>query len=635
MPNKKSKKNRPAPEVSDEDSDPHTNRRRARKGKKNAQLAQEPIATSQKLATAPISANKGVSMFEGAHHFRTESLNITMVNPPPLSEGFDGQDFGWKLLVTKISPNALHNSSARYDPPKCDEGTRVGLLKELMTRITNRRNPRRLLCMTGPAGSGKSALQQTIAERCEELDILGSAYFFATADTTRNTVSAIVPTIAYQLGSHNPVLKQAIDAVVAKDTVIFDKSLRVQMDTLIVRPLRHLQESESLDIATLPYVILIDGLDECKGEERQTELLTVIRDCLLADNLPFYVLIASRPEWAIRSALEQGGHLRSVAIHIDLSDYYAGADMRHYLRTRFEVLTSRTGNPTWFTEDDIQTLVNAGSGQFVYVSTVYAWISERRGSPAQRLRIVLSWASQPGETARPFDALDRLYINILLNAKIAYESVDMHSGRDFLLIFNIHHTNTSEGLLKDVYSNHQLSRSAVTQCLDLESDSLEILISDLHSLVSIRTPDAFSPNSYLHIHHKSFSDFLNSETRAKDFFVSRSRIYEHLIKCSLHRILRSSDSYIVSDTIFYLAPLWTSATVPLNLDDEIIDFTQRGGWQKMDSSAGFFSSNSESHKLLKVLEGIQERKPEVFQEMKMYFEKWECEFDKTLAAYER
>jgi hypothetical protein len=132
---------------------------------------------------------------------------------------------GWKSLVNHISPNALHNSSALYDAPRCDEDTRVELTSELMERINleDHNNPQRLLCMTDPADSGKSALQQTIAERCASGSILGSAYFFANTDPTRNNISTVVPTIAFQLGSHDPALKQAISAVVAQDTVIFNR----------------------------------------------------------------------------------------------------------------------------------------------------------------------------------------------------------------------------------------------------------------------------------------------------------------------------------------------------------------------------------------------------------------------------
>ncbi|RXW12627.1 hypothetical protein EST38_g13227, partial [Candolleomyces aberdarensis] len=234
-----------------------------------------------------------------------------------------------------------------------------------MDHIGDREGPQHLLCMTGAAGSGKSALQQTIAEGCAKSDILGSAYFFSREDPTRNTISTVVPTIAYQLGLHNPDLKQAIGTVVDQDPVIFKKSLQTQMDSLLAHPMKQLRE---WDLANFPHVILIDGLDECKGEDRQQELLTAIRKSLLSEDLPFRVLISSRPEWAIRTALEPGGHLHAVAYHIQLSDKYdASSDMRQYLWRRFEQLSLRTGNPHWFTESDIETLAEAGSGQFAYV----------------------------------------------------------------------------------------------------------------------------------------------------------------------------------------------------------------------------------------------------------------------------
>jgi hypothetical protein len=408
-----------------------------------------------------------------------------------------------------------------------------------MDRIEDRENPRRLLCMTGAAGSGKSALQQTIAECCEESGILGSAYFFANADPTRNTISTIVPTIAFQLGSHNPALRHAISSVVERDPVIFDKSLQAQMDSLLVRPMRYLREAAALDLVTLPHAILIDGLDECRGEDRQEELLIAIRKCLLADDLPFCIFIASRPEWAIRTALAPGGHLHAVAYHIQLSEHHdASGDMSRFLRRRFELLSVRTGNPRWFTEENIEALVKAGSGQFIYVATVYRWISERRASPAERLEIVLSWTPHEGQQARPFEALDRLYTNILLNAKNAYESVDTHSRWDFLLLLKIHHINVVAGFTNYDGMNNRMRKRDLTHLLGLGDESLEILIWDLHSLVSI-VEDA---RIYLRILHKSFSDFLNAKSRAKELFVSPSRVFTHLVKCCLLHITRSPDS---------------------------------------------------------------------------------------------
>jgi hypothetical protein len=79
------------------------------------------------------------------------------------------------------------------------------------------------------------------------------------------------------------------------------------MDTLVVHPFKRLQESGQSTFEAISYAILIDGLDECAGENRQVELLAAIKHCLLESDLSFRVCIASRPVWAVRSALQSGG----------------------------------------------------------------------------------------------------------------------------------------------------------------------------------------------------------------------------------------------------------------------------------------------------------------------------------------
>ncbi|RXW12676.1 hypothetical protein EST38_g13178 [Candolleomyces aberdarensis] len=465
-----------------------------------------------------------------------EASHVTVHTGGPSGNDVDNSIDGWKRLLEHAAPNALHDSSARYDAPKCDEDTRVEVIRELTEFIEDRDNPQRLLCMTGAAGSGKSALQQTIAEHCGSSGILLSAYFFSAADPTRNTVATIVPTIAFQVGSSHPTLKQSIGTAVAENPFIFQKSLKTQMDTLILRPLRHLRVCDQLlgNSTIFPYAILIDGLDECQGEARQAELLTAIRLCLLATDLPFRIFLASRPEMAIRTALEPGGHLHAVTNHLPLSDkYYAAKDMCRYLRKRFAALSPRVGNPQWFAENDINTLVEAGSGQFVYVATVFNYISEPRGSPADRLRIVLTWTSHKRQVARPFEALDRLYTNILLAAKEAYESIDTHREHNFLLHLRIYQLNSSYADdAINYYRPHILN-----SLLDLESNAAEILISDLRSLATL------GDDYRLRWYHKSFLDFLGDPSRANDLFIPRARVSAHLAQSHMQYIIECPSEF--------------------------------------------------------------------------------------------
>ncbi|RXW16678.1 hypothetical protein EST38_g9174 [Candolleomyces aberdarensis] len=440
---------------------------------------------------------------------------------------------GWKLLLESTSPNALHDSAARYDPPKCDEDTRVEVTGEIMDWIKDRGGPQRLLCMTGAAGSGKSALQQTTAEICHRSGILACTYFFSAPDPTRNTVEQVIPTIAYQLGRTNDNLRRWIKAAVESDPLIFSKSLRTQMSTLIVAPSQQCQ-GMGMNLTALPYAILIDGLDECTGEDRQAELLAAVKECLLIAGLPFRIFIASRPEWAIRTSLEPGGHLCKVAYHIQLSDQYdASADMHRYLQRRFEDIGLRIGDSQWFSQNNIGTLVEAASGQFIYVATVYKYVSERRASPAERLKVLLTWTPHAGQIACPFETLDVLYTNILLAAKNAYEAVDTHHGRDFLLLFRAQHINIS-GIRAHGRMLEQSATFLSSRWLGLEARAEESLVSDLHSLVALERNGVYLS---LRLYHKSFSDFLEGESRSKDLFVPEARVYAHIAKCFMQHII--------------------------------------------------------------------------------------------------
>jgi hypothetical protein len=227
-----------------------------------------------------------------------------------------------------------------------------------------------------------------------------------------------------------------------------------------------------------------------------------------------------------------------MAYHIQLSDKYdATTDMRRYLQRRFWDIGLRINDPNWFSEDDIETLVQAGSGQFIYVATVYQYISKPRTSPAARLKIILTWTPREGQATRPFEVLDRLYTNILSDAKNAYEAVDSHHGRDFLLLFRMYHMEVP-GFALGVTEAYPASIAAdvLSALLSLEPQGEETLISDLRCLV------AFKPGGWqklhLHLYHKSFSDFLEEPSRAKVLFVPESRVYTHLAKCLMQYIIK-------------------------------------------------------------------------------------------------
>ncbi|KAJ2929569.1 hypothetical protein H1R20_g7536, partial [Candolleomyces eurysporus] len=483
----------------------------------------------------------------------------------------DGREEGWKMLLDNIASNALHDSSARFDAPKCDEGTRVEVTKELFDWIQDR--------------AGKSALQQTIAGKCAESNTLGSAFFFSAADPTRNNLSYIVPTIAYQLGLRNTSLRDAIGKAVKDDPPVFKKTLRIQMETLIVAPFQRVRASGGLDSSTFPHAILIDGLDECSGEDNQDELLSTIKHCLLDNDLPFRIFIASRPEWAIRTALDSDpeGYLYQLAYHIKLSDMYdATGDIRRYLWTRLRGIGSRSRDRRaqshlWPTKEDIGKLVAAASGQFVYAATVVKYVSERRGSPVDRLRAIIDWTPKGGQQTRPLELLDNLYRNILSTAKELYEAVDTNQGRDFLLLVRAHQLNSHVRI--------QYSARGFDEIISLEEGGHQVLFSDLHSLIFVRqSPNWTEVWEEMRFYHLSFSEFLDSEFRAQHLFVSEMRVRQYMVGSCLQKLLQY-EAFLDERSFYWIIKAlgFYSGNQIAYVDDlRLVDFTRNNGWGRID-----------------------------------------------------
>ncbi|KAJ2927362.1 hypothetical protein H1R20_g9734, partial [Candolleomyces eurysporus] len=478
----------------------------------------------------------------------------------------DNRIDGWKMLLDNVASNALHNSRARFDAPKCDEDTRVEVTKELVDWIQDREAPQRLLCMTGAAGAGKSALQQTIAGKCSTSNSLGSAFFFSAGDPTRNNLTSIVPTIAYQLGLRNHALRDAVAEVIEEDPLIFERQLQVQMDTLVVAPFKRVCANGELD---------------------RTELLSTIKHCLLDDpDLPFRIFIASRPEWAIRSALrsEPEGYLYQLAYHIKLSDKYdATADIRCYLWRKLQDIGRRShdrrAQSLWPTKEDIEKLVAAASGQFVYAATVIKYVSQRRGSPVDRLRAIINWTPEGGQQTRPLELLDNLYRNILSTAKELYEGVDTNRGRDFLSLVRAYQMNFDCRILKA-----RITLRYFNEIIGLEEGAHQVLFSDLQSLVVFSQDPSIGEWEDMRFYHLSFSEFLDSEFRAQHLFVSETRVRQYVLESCLQKLIQQEDflhdwsfAYIIRILYHYLNKQNTDSN---NL--QLINFTRNNGWGRID-----------------------------------------------------
>src|SRR6188768_2201505 len=95
---------------------------------------------------------------------------------------------GMNRLEAATAPGAFHNSRERFDPPKCHPRTREGILEKIKDWVTKKIDSNAfVMWLYGTAGAGKSAIAQSIAELCHEMDLLLASFFFSSRSPHRST----------------------------------------------------------------------------------------------------------------------------------------------------------------------------------------------------------------------------------------------------------------------------------------------------------------------------------------------------------------------------------------------------------------------------------------------------------------
>ena len=391
-----------------------------------------------------------------------------------------------------------------------------------------------IMWLYGPAGAGKSAIAQTIAEMCEEEMILLASFFFSRTDPSRNNVRPLIATIAYQITLNIPDVRDAILGTVERDPLIFSKSLTIQFKSLIVEPLRQLVEAGFFNEPNSRRLVIIDGLDECFDPKVQRNILEVLVKAQRQHRLPLIFLFASRPEQHISLAFNTTLlPIATTRIALDES-YLPGDDIKLFLIDKFEEIKSthrlrRYIPPQWPPPNVLQQLVEKASGQFIYASTVINYVSSTRSKPHNQLDIILG--IRPPQRDLPFAELDALYMHILSGVE----------DIDFVL----------EILSVILFSSDRFpwswSSPLIEEFLSWQPGDVEMYLGDMSSLVNV------GPDQRITILHASLTDFLMDDTRSKEFWVNTPAQHIGLARRRL-QILQRNGARHVTLLIHFLIP---------------------------------------------------------------------------------
>ncbi|KAF8193152.1 hypothetical protein K438DRAFT_1532582, partial [Mycena galopus ATCC 62051] len=260
---------------------------------------------------------------------------------------------------------ALHDSEQRYPLPKCYPGTRVTVQNMLHLWADDRVS---LMWLRGPAGAGKSAIAQTMAERWLYQGRFGGSFFFAKWRTGGRSAERFFPTIAYQLALYVPGLRMHIGLAVESDPAISERALEEQARALIRRPLEMLETNER-------YLVVIDGLDECESNAKQRRILEILSEVVADGASPIKFLVCSRPEPHLHEAFESSQFRSPFAAIVLDNQFHPSLDILQYLRGDFGEIKRKCAPSmpmpdVWPSDEDLKTLIHKASGQFIYAATV-------------------------------------------------------------------------------------------------------------------------------------------------------------------------------------------------------------------------------------------------------------------------
>ncbi|KAF7972772.1 hypothetical protein HWV62_17034 [Athelia sp. TMB] len=174
--------------------------------------------------------------------------------------------------------------------PKFIDLTREPIVHEIVGWKEDINGP--TICwLSGPTGSGKSVVSQTVAEFCANEKSLGGSFFFVHGVGRRGKNNHLVTTLAYQITRSIPEVARFVDMVVQSDPLVVYQSIQDQLQRLILAPLMTLPAAFFKNRTLL---IVIDAIDECAEWKHIKELVRCLADAGSSRQIPLRWLLTSR-----------------------------------------------------------------------------------------------------------------------------------------------------------------------------------------------------------------------------------------------------------------------------------------------------------------------------------------------------
>jgi len=331
---------------------------------------------------------------------------------------------------------------------------------------------------------------------------LGGNFFCSRQIKETRSATRIVRTIVYHLALKSKVFADALRAYGNFDTI--HHGVRSQLESLLIEPWKQAQSTDPSK--SLHFLVVIDALDEIDGQDGSgflRDLLDSINKHRL-QGLKFFA--TSRPDPDLVTHLDSFKDKQLYRLgEVPIEE--AQADITTYLNAN---LGHSIGHP------EMEKIAMQAAGLFIYAATIVKYVEGYASVEHEEhlSTLFVSDLENPEETL-----LDGLYHQVLLDAHRRFKS---RHYLDILHTFLCTAERTSTSIVAKLLLPPNKTNSSLSY-----TELADGVLKSLHAVL-------YTENDKVLTYHKSFTDFMFDQNRAKKFWCDQAKHHRLLTNSCFH-----------------------------------------------------------------------------------------------------